>query len=83
MGFSSRGALTRGILSCPEADFGQTVLAIEDQAGASRLARVLLADPLAAEQEWEKALIDDKRRDEKAIMLRFAALFLGLITRVC
>ena len=47
------------------------VLGIEDQAGARRLARVLLADPLAKEPPWEKELLDTDDADGKALLLRY------------
>ena len=42
--------------------------------GARRLARVLLADPLAEEAEWEKQLVDTNH-DERAILLRYITPF--------
>lgn len=45
------------------------VLGVEDQAGARRLAHVLLADPLEEEKEWERMLLD-LEGDGRALLLR-------------
>ncbi|MCJ1464864.1 hypothetical protein MMC07_003479 [Pseudocyphellaria aurata] len=48
------------------------VLGLNGHQGASRLTRVLLADPLSPEPEWEKQLlIEADRGDGKALLLRF------------
>ena len=47
------------------------VLGLNGFHGPRRLARVLLADPLAPEQQWEKQLTADDDLDERAILLRF------------
>ncbi|KAL8826771.1 MAG: hypothetical protein Q9191_003595, partial [Dirinaria sp. TL-2023a] len=39
--------------------------------GVKRLARVLLADPLAPESEWEKRLVAAEHADERAVLLRY------------
>lgn len=49
---------------------GDIVLGIEDQVGARRLARVLLADPLAEEAEWERRLVNEDEAYGKALLLR-------------
>ena len=46
------------------------VLSSDDQTGARRLVRVLLADPLAPEAEWEKKLLDVDDTDGRALLLR-------------
>jgi hypothetical protein len=45
------------------------VLGLNSQAGAQRLARLLVADPLAEEAEWERAL--EKSPEEGAVLLRY------------
>ena len=52
---------------------GRLVLGINGLNGARRLARVLLADPLATESPWEKQLMDGDQ-DERAILLRYAKI---------
>lgn len=47
----------------------RVVLGLNGQHGPRRLARTLLADPLASEQHWEKQLTADDY-DERAILLR-------------
>ncbi|KAL9130261.1 MAG: hypothetical protein Q9217_001511 [Psora testacea] len=49
------------------------ILGVEDQAGAKRLARALLADPLAKQPPWEKELTDSDIHDERALLLRYGA----------
>ena len=48
----------------------QIVLGLNSQVSAQRLARLLLADPLSAEEKWEKEL--DQRGDgnERAVLLK-------------
>ncbi|KAL6722327.1 hypothetical protein ACLMJK_001434 [Lecanora helva] len=46
------------------------ILGVNGQTGARRLARALLADPLASEQQWESELLKNGEIDEKAILLR-------------
>ena len=48
---------------------GRIVLGLSGHNGPRRLARALLADPLASEQQWEKQLTADDD-DERAILLR-------------
>ena len=50
---------------------GVIVLGIEDKAGARRLARVLLADPLAEEPPWERQLVEEDSGHGKALLLKF------------
>lgn len=45
------------------------VLGLDGHNGPRRLARALLADPLASEQQWEKQLTADDN-DERALLLR-------------
>ncbi|KAL1593817.1 hypothetical protein SLS60_010549 [Paraconiothyrium brasiliense] len=45
------------------------VLGLKSQVGAQRLARLLVADPLADKAEWEKKL--EKSPEEGAVLLRF------------
>ena len=47
----------------------RAVLGLNGHNGPRRLARALLADPLALEQQWEKQLTADDN-DERAILLR-------------
>ena len=47
------------------------VLGLEGTIGARRLARVLLADPLGEEAEWEKVLLDFGDSDGRALLLRY------------
>ena len=46
------------------------MLGLNGQAGARRLARALLADPLAAEPGWERQLTGADEGDGKALVLR-------------
>lgn len=46
------------------------MLGIGDQKSARRLARLLLADPLAEESAWERQLEDTSSDDGKALLLR-------------
>ncbi len=48
----------------------RTVLGLNSQNGARRLARALLADPLALEPAWEKQLTETEISDGKALLLR-------------
>lgn len=50
------------------------VLGVGGQRGARRLARVLLADPLRPEAEWEKQLVDGDEADGKGLLLRLRIL---------
>ena len=47
-----------------------TVLGLNGQSEVRRLARVLLADPLAKEQPWERQLLEYGETDGRAILLR-------------
>ncbi len=49
---------------------GSIVLGLNGQSGARRLAKALLADPLAAEQGWETQLTGSDEGDGKALILR-------------
>lgn len=46
------------------------VLGLSGQSGARRLTKALLADPLAAEQGWERQLTGIDEGDDKALLLR-------------
>ena len=50
------------------------VLGLNGLNGVRRLARVLLADPLAPESEWERQLTDHDDKDERAFLLRYFQL---------
>ncbi|KAJ4377609.1 hypothetical protein N0V83_000436 [Neocucurbitaria cava] len=47
------------------------VLGLNSQVSAQRLARLLLADPLAAEEQWEKELEKSGDGDERAVLLKY------------
>lgn len=47
------------------------VLGLNSQIGAQRLARLLLADPLGQEEEWEKEL---DSAGEEAVLLRYVGI---------
>ncbi|KAF2196065.1 hypothetical protein GQ43DRAFT_427316 [Delitschia confertaspora ATCC 74209] len=47
------------------------VLSLDDQRSARRLVRLLLADPLAAKEDWESRLEGPNVYEEKAILLRY------------
>ena len=49
-----------------------TVIGINDQVGARRLVRALLADPLGAEAEWESVLADSRYGD-KSLLIRYCS----------
>ena len=63
------GALRFKLLRCQILSH-RAVVGLKDQAGARRLVRTLLADPLAAEQPWEKELLSKDGEDGKAILFR-------------
>jgi hypothetical protein len=46
-----------------------TVLGLNSQVSAQRLARLLLADPLGAEEQWEKAL-ETSDESGRAVLLK-------------
>lgn len=46
------------------------VLGLNGQGGARRLAQLLLADPLSAEESWEKELVKVGDGSEKAVLLK-------------
>jgi hypothetical protein len=43
---------------------------LNSQASAQRLARLLLADPLGAEERWEKELVKAGNGNERAVLLK-------------
>ncbi|KAH7413804.1 hypothetical protein DE146DRAFT_638639 [Phaeosphaeria sp. MPI-PUGE-AT-0046c] len=47
------------------------ILGSNSQAGARRLAQLLLADPLSAEEPWEKELVKAGEGSERAVLLKF------------
>jgi hypothetical protein len=47
------------------------VLGINSQSSAQRLARLLLADPLGAEEQWEKELLKACDGRERAVLLKY------------
>ncbi|PVI00454.1 hypothetical protein DM02DRAFT_563051 [Periconia macrospinosa] len=47
------------------------VLGLNSQVGAQRLARLLLADPLGKEEEWEKELDGSSDGNTSAVLIRF------------
>ncbi|CAI6297096.1 unnamed protein product [Periconia digitata] len=47
------------------------VLGLNSQGGAQRLARLLLADPLGKEEDWEKELNKPTEGDDSAVLIRF------------
>lgn len=46
------------------------VLGLNNQISAQKLARLLLADPLGVEEQWEKELEKSDDGDEQAVLLR-------------
>jgi hypothetical protein len=46
------------------------VLGLNSQTGAQRLARLLLADPLGTEEQWEKELERSSDGTERPILLK-------------
>lgn len=47
-----------------------TVLGLNSQVSAQRLARLLLADPLGSEEGWEKELEKAEDGNEGAVLLK-------------
>ncbi|KAH9859460.1 hypothetical protein IAQ61_011241 [Plenodomus lingam] len=47
------------------------VLGLQNQVSAQRLARLLLADPLGVEEEWEKDLESAGNGSERAVLLKY------------
>lgn len=48
-----------------------TVLGLNSQLGAQQLARLLIADPLAAEEQWERDLVKAGDGSENAVLLKW------------
>jgi hypothetical protein len=46
------------------------VLGLNSQVSAQRLSRLLLADPLGAEEQWEKQLVKAGDGTERAVLLK-------------
>jgi hypothetical protein len=66
------------------------VLGVNGQRGACRLVRVLLADPLRPESEWERQLADGDETDGRSLLLRLQmskgrhwGFFWADITSIC
>lgn len=57
------------MMNLGEAD-RRIVLGLNSQLSAQRLARLLLADPLGAEERWEKELEKTGDGNERALLLR-------------
>jgi hypothetical protein len=51
-----------------------TVLGLNSQTSAQRLVRLLLADPLGAEEQWEKELEKAGDGNAKAVLLKYAII---------
>lgn len=51
-----------------------TVLGLNSQTSAQRLVRLLLADPLGAEEQWERELGKAGDGNEKAVLLKYAVI---------
>ena len=47
------------------------MLGLNSQSSAQRLARLLLADPLGAEEQWEKELLKAGDGGERAVLLKY------------
>jgi hypothetical protein len=47
------------------------VLGLNSQLSAQQLARLLLADPLSAEEQWEKELVKTSDGNERAVLLKY------------
>ncbi|KAI4939337.1 uncharacterized protein J4E92_000622 [Alternaria infectoria] len=47
------------------------VLGLNSQLSAQQLARLLLADPLSAEEQWEKELVKSGDSNERAVLLKY------------
>lgn len=50
------------------------VLGLGSQRSAQRLARLLLADPLASAESWEKQLERTDEEDDRAVLLKYGSL---------
>jgi hypothetical protein len=48
----------------------RTVLGLNSQPSAQRLARLLLADPLGAEEPWENELVKTGDGSERPVLLK-------------
>lgn len=49
-----------------------TVLGLNRQAAARRLVQLLLADPLASEQSWERQIDTVGENDGRGLLIRYA-----------
>lgn len=47
------------------------MLGLNSQSSAQRLARLLLADPLGSEEQWEKELLKAGGGGERAVLLKY------------
>ncbi|KAI1552494.1 hypothetical protein PtrSN002B_005063, partial [Pyrenophora tritici-repentis] len=55
----------------PDASMGGLILGLNSQSSAQQLARLLLADPLGAEEQWEKELVKAGNDNEGAVLLKY------------
>ncbi|KAF2826869.1 hypothetical protein CC86DRAFT_350006 [Ophiobolus disseminans] len=67
----SRLQLALSGLAAQDAVTRVAVLGLNSQVSAQRLARLLLADPLGAEERWEKGLISAGDGNERAVLLKY------------
>ncbi|KAH7071303.1 hypothetical protein BKA63DRAFT_517701 [Paraphoma chrysanthemicola] len=65
----SRLQLALGGLAAQDAVTRVAVLGLNSQLSAQQLARLLLADPLGSEEQWEKEL--GKTNDQRAVLLKY------------
>ena len=66
----SRGLLVGFVILQEDAADRNSVLGLNSQVSASRLARLLLADPLGNEEGWEKELEKADEANERAVLLK-------------
>ncbi|KAF2025480.1 hypothetical protein EK21DRAFT_93170 [Setomelanomma holmii] len=67
----SRLQLALGGLAAQDAVVRVAVLGLNSQKSAQRLARLLLADPLGAEEQWENELEKADAGNQKAVLLKY------------
>ena len=66
----SRGLLVGSVILQKDVADRNVVLGLNSQVSASRLARLLLADPLGNEEAWEKELVKVDDANERAVLLK-------------
>ena len=66
----SRGFLVGFVILQEDAADRNSVLGLNSQVSASRLARLLLADPLGNEEGWEMELEKADKANERAVLLK-------------